>query len=130
MRRVLVVDDDEGLLFIIGEYLYSIGVGFHLANGAAQARLSLARRHFDLVISDLNMPGESGLDLFRSLWFKRPAIPFILMSGGLDPRLRRKAISMGVRDFLEKPFQLNDLRRIILDSDRYAHSADIGAPAA
>jgi len=130
MNRILVVDDDEDLLFIIGEYLDSNGIGSHLAVSAAQARKRLAHFEYDLVISDLNMPGESGLDLFRSTSFRYPQLPFILMSGNLDPRLRREAISMGVCNFVQKPFELSYLKRLITDPDRCAVPAAIGAPAA
>jgi DNA-binding NtrC family response regulator len=130
MYRVLVVDDDDELLFIIGEYLGSNGIEFHLAQSAAQARKCLNHCEYDLVISDLQMPGESGLDLYRSVSFSYPGLPFILMSGNMDPRVRREAMSMGVCNFVEKPFKLSDLRRLITDPDRCVIRAEIGAPAA
>jgi DNA-binding NtrC family response regulator len=130
MRKVLVVDDDEDLLFIIGEYLDSNGIQFHLAQSAAQARKRLSHCDYDLIISDLYMPGESGLDLFRSVSFRYPGLPFILMSGNLDPRLRREAMSMGICSFMEKPFEMSDLKRLITDPDLCAIRAGIGAPAA
>jgi DNA-binding NtrC family response regulator len=130
MRRVLIVDDDDELLFIIGEYLGSSGIEFHLAMSAAQARKRLNHCEYDMVISDLQMPGESGLDLYRSVSFRYPELPFILMSGNLDPRLRREAISMGICNFVEKPFELSDLKRIITDPCRCVIRAGIGAPAA
>jgi two-component system, OmpR family, phosphate regulon response regulator OmpR len=130
MLRVLLVDDDEDLLFIVGEYLESKGIEFHLANSAAQARKRLAHFHYDLVVSDFQMPGESGLDLFRSLSLRYPEIPFVLMSGNMDSRLRREALSMGVWNVLEKPFDLRQLRRFILESGRLAIGKEIGVPAA
>ena len=129
MNKVLLVDDDEELLFLIGEYLGAYGIEFDLAESAAQARKRLKYCEYDLIISDLNMPGESGLDLFRSVSSRYPGLPFILMSGNRDPRLRREAMSMGICDFLEKPFLLSDLKRIITDSACVKRAA-IGAPAA
>ncbi len=130
MYRVLVVDDDDDLLFIIGEYLGSNGIEFHLAQSAAQARKRLNHCEYDLVISDLQMPGESGLDLYRSVSFRYPGLPFILMSGNMDPRVRLEAMSLGVCNFVEKPFELSDLKRLIADQDRCAIRAGIGAPTA
>ena len=130
MRTVLVVDDDEDLLFIMGEYLDSTGIRFHLATSAAQARKCLARFDYDLVISDLHMPGESGLDLFRTVSLRYPGLNFILMSGNLAPRLRREAIAMGICIFVEKPFQLSDLIPLITDSDLCEVRAGIGASTA
>ncbi len=113
MARLLIVDDDKGFLFLMGEYLDSFGFDFELANSAAQARNRLKRGRFDLVISDFNMPGESGLDLFRYVSSMYPRLRFILMSGCNDPRVKREALSMGCSGFLEKPFKFADLIRMI-----------------
>ena len=129
MNKALLVDDDEDLLFLIGEYLEAYGIEFDLAESAAQARKRLKYCEYDIVISDLNMPGESGFDLFRSVSSRYPELPFVLMSGNRDPRLRREAVSMGICTFLEKPFLLSDLKRIITDSACVKRAA-IGAPAA
>jgi DNA-binding NtrC family response regulator len=134
MRRVLVVDDDEDLLFIIGEFLDSCEVRFDMASSAAQARKLLAHCRYGTVISDFNMPGESGLDLYRSVSLRYPEVHFTLMSANLDQRLRREAMAMGIRSFLSKPFDLADLKNIILNagarSDKDAHAVAGGAPAA
>ncbi len=130
MGKVLIVDDDEDLLFIIGEYLESYGIDFDLARSASQARKHLTHCEYGMVISDLNMPGESGLDLFRFVSSRQPRLPFILMSGNRDPRLRREAIGMGICNFVEKPFHLNELRSMISGSSRCAIRAEMGAPAA
>ncbi len=123
MGKVLLVDDDEDLLFLIGEYLEAYGIEFDLAGSAAQARKHLKYSEYDLVISDLNMPGDSGLDLFRSVSSRYPGLPFILMSGNRDPRLRREAMSMGICNYLEKPFLLSDLKRFITGSSRVKRAA-------
>jgi len=130
MFRLLLVDDDEDLLVIMGEYLDSNGIQFHSVKSAAQARKCLAHFNYDLIISDFQMPGESGLDLFRSVSLRYPEIPFILMSGNLDSRLKREALGMGVCNVLEKPFELADLKQLILDSDRCAVAGEVGVPAA
>ena len=113
MTRVLVVDDDEALLFIIEEYLNMNGIECHTATTVSRARKSLMNLDCDVVVSDMQMPGESGLELFRFLSFRRPKLPFILMSGGLDSRTRRESLRMGICRFLEKPFELSVLKRLI-----------------
>ena len=113
MAKLLIVDDDKGFLFLMGEYLESFGFDFELADSASQARSRLRRDRFDLVISDFNMPGESGLDLFRYVSSIYPRLRFILMSGCNDPRVKREAMSMGCSGFLEKPFKFADLLRMI-----------------
>lgn len=130
MPTVLVVDDNEDLLFIIEEYLNMNGIECHTATSVSRARKNLVHQDYDLVVSDLQMPGESGLELFRFLSFTRPKLPFLLMSGSLDSRTRRQALKMGICRFLEKPFELSVLRRMILSLAPCDAQADIGAPAA
>ncbi len=113
MAKLLIVDDDKGFLFLMGEYLESFGFDVELVDNTAKARNRLKRGRFDLVISDFNMPGESGLDLFRHISSMYPRLRFILMSGCNDPRVRREALGMGCSGYLEKPFKFTDLIRMI-----------------
>ncbi|MCL5406779.1 MAG: response regulator [Deltaproteobacteria bacterium] len=130
MIRVLLVDDDEDLLFIIGEYLNMNGIECHTATSVSRARKRILLCDYDMVISDLQMPGESGLELFRFVSFRHPKLPFILMSGNQDPRIRRQALKMGVYRFLEKPFELNMLKHIITNPVPCETQVGVGAPAA
>ncbi len=130
MTKILLVDDDEDFLFLIREYLESYGFESDTADSAMQARKRLNRSRYDLVISDFNMPGESGLELFRSVTSRYPDLPFILMTGNCDPRLKREAFSMGVSEFVEKPFSMIDLKRIIAYTARCRTRTRVPAPAA
>ncbi len=130
MGKILIVDDDEDLLFLIGEYLESCGIEFDTAASAAQARKRLNHSRYDLVISDFNMPGESGLDLFRSVSIRQPETPFILMTGNSDPRLRREAVAMGICDFMEKPFHFRELKRLLSSAAQRRIRSIASAPAA
>ncbi len=116
MAKLLIVDDDKDILFLMGEYLTACGFEFQLADSVAQARHYLGNSRYDVVLSDFNMPGESGLDLYRYVSARYPDIPFILMTGSCDPRVKRESLSMGVFDYIEKPFRLAHLRRVINNS--------------
>jgi DNA-binding NtrC family response regulator len=111
--RVLIVDDEADFLLLIGQYLEAKGVDFELAGGAAQARKRLMDSRFDLVISDFNMPGESGLELFRFISSSYPGLRFVLMTGCTDKDLKRKARRLGICGYLEKPFAMYDLMKVI-----------------
>ena len=113
MSKVLIVDDDEGLLFLLGEYLDSCGFQFDLANNVKKAREYLRESKYEVIISDLEMPGESGFDLFRYVAALYPEIRFVLMTGRLDSRIRREALRMGIQGYMEKPFRLSDLITLI-----------------
>ena len=129
MARILVVDDDDGLLFLIGEYLGAFGFDFTTASSVAQARHRLKHGRYDLVISDLHMGGESGLDLFRYVSARYPTIRFILMTGCLDSRIKREALKLGVCDYMEKPFQFSDLIEIIRNAPSRQTCAELPATA-
>jgi DNA-binding NtrC family response regulator len=113
MAKVLIVDDEMDFLLLIGQYLEAKGVDFELADSVAQARKYLGDSHFDVVISDFNMPGESGLDLFRFISSSYPGLRFVLMTGCTDKDLKRKARRLGICGYLEKPFAMYDLMKVI-----------------
>jgi DNA-binding NtrC family response regulator len=118
MFTILLIDDDEDALALMGAYLKMRGISSVTASGALEARKKLRNFIFDLVVSDYNMPGESGLDFYRSISSKYPDMPFLLMSGDADPRIKRRAMDMGVNAFLQKPFDLKDLADTIADFAR------------
>lgn len=130
MPRVLIVDDDQGILFLIREYLTAYGFQAVCANSAAQARNRLKHSTYDFIISDFNMPGESGLDLFRYVSCRYPGVPFILMTGCYDSRLKHEALKMGVWKYLEKPFQFSELVKMISKSYPSRSRVAVSAPAA
>jgi DNA-binding NtrC family response regulator len=114
MARILIVDDDADLLNLMGEYLESAGLEHDLAVSAEQARNFLKRSRYDMVVSDYNMPGESGLDLLRYTSFMYPKTPFILWSGHDDPRIKHESMRFGVYAYVQRPFYMAELRRIII----------------
>jgi two-component system phosphate regulon response regulator OmpR len=107
--RILIVDDDEGFLTILGAYLSARGFEPQLAGSAMQARHYLNRSHFDAILSDFQMPGETGLDLLRYIKTQYAGLPFFLMTGAGSTRLKREAMQMGSAGYIEKPFKISDL---------------------
>jgi DNA-binding response OmpR family regulator len=113
MARILLVDDEVELLFLISEYLNIRGFQSELATNAAEARLRLEEMQFDAVLSDFNMPGESGLDLLGHVSSRFPGLPFIMMSGSDYSSLKAQALEMGGREFIPKPFELKALTDLL-----------------
>jgi DNA-binding response OmpR family regulator len=127
MAGILIVDDDEGLLQLMGEYLESTALEHDLAVGAQQARNLLKCFKYEMVISDFKMPGESGLDLLRYVSRKYPETPFVLMTGYPDLRIKRESIRMGARAYIQKPFYVNELMQTIINLTRLDEA--VGPPA-
>ena len=109
MARLLIVDDDKDLLLIMSEYLSDYGFELELAYSAAQARHYLEHSACDAIVSDFNMPGESGLDLLGHVSSRYPGLPFIMMTGCSMPLLKDAAMKMGSSGYVVKPFRLRDL---------------------
>jgi len=126
--RILVVDDDPRVRSMLDRYL--TGEGFHVdcaENGDAMRRY-LAGNGFDLVILDLVIPGESGLDLARELRATRD-LPVIMLSGKGDLIDRVVGLEVGADDYVTKPFHLREvLARIRSVLRRCAPGQSPGSP--
>jgi two-component system OmpR family response regulator len=104
--RVLVVDDDAGVREVVRRYLEAQQFHVGEAGDAVAARLLLEREPYDLVLLDLGLPGEDGLDLARRL---RERWPVIIVSGRADPVDRVIGLEVGADDYVTKPFDLREL---------------------
>ena len=109
--RVLVLDDEEALLLVTRRLLTRLG---HRVEGFGQPAAALARFHedpgaFDLVITDFNMPGQSGLAIAAEIFRLRPGLPVLLVSGKVTDDLRRRARELGIREVLTKPVAFDEL---------------------
>lgn len=107
--RVLVVDDEENIRRLLRRRLEKRGYDCEVAASAQEASARLAERPFDAVISDVRMPGGSGLDLAETMRDRWPDIPVLLLTGVEDVRTAVQALKSGVSDYLLKPLDLDQL---------------------
>jgi DNA-binding NtrC family response regulator len=98
--RILVVDDDAEIALLVRKVLTAAGYSVSLATSAAQARSRFERETFDLVITDRQMPEESGADLIRALRRIKPTLPVVMMTA--YPSLRNEGVTL--QGYLAKPF--------------------------
>ncbi|MGH9487088.1 MAG: response regulator [Terriglobales bacterium] len=82
--RILIADNEPALAGLYAELLAAHGYEVHVASGGFEALADLRQSLPDLVISDINMPGMSGLELLAILRQRFPALPLIALSGGAD----------------------------------------------
>ena len=106
--HVLVVDDDERLRELLRRYLADNGFLVSTAGDAADARAKLGALDFDLIVMDVMMPGESGLELTRSLRQIRTT-PILLLTAMGEPENRITGLECGADDYLSKPFEPREL---------------------
>ena len=109
--HLLVVDDDARLRDLLRRYLSENGFRVTVAADAQEARANLASFAFDLIVLDVMMPGESGLDLTGALRSsdRNPRLPVLLLTAMAEPEDRVNGLEQGADDFLAKPFEPREL---------------------
>jgi len=111
--RILVVDDEEVIRRLIAQHLTGLG---HACEQAGDGRLGLAMAStgsFDVVLSDITMPGFDGLTLARELRKTAPSTPVVMVTGNATFDHALRAIRHGATDFLLKPFNLDALDQTV-----------------
>ncbi|HEV3188869.1 MAG TPA: response regulator [Polyangiaceae bacterium] len=111
--RILIVEDEPTLAHMYGRALSLSGHRVDQAADGMEGLKALLSVEYDLVVSDIRMPGMSGLDLLDKARRLRPDLPFVLMTAQLDVQLYGRAREMGVVRYLLKPVKLDQLTRAV-----------------
>lgn len=106
--HILVVDDDQKIRDLLRRFLVDQGFRITTASDAATARAAMRGLSFDLVLLDVMMPGESGLELARELKATRP-IPICMLTAQSEAEQRIEGLEAGVDDYIAKPFEPREL---------------------
>ena len=106
--HILVVDDDTRLRDLLRRYLGEQGYRVTVAKDAAHARAQLEAFDFDLIVLDIMLPGETGLELTSSLR-EKSAVPVLLLSAMGEAGDRINGLAVGADDYLPKPFEPREL---------------------
>jgi DNA-binding NtrC family response regulator len=118
MATLLIVDDDEA----IREALQELFEGEHLCHttGTAEEALALlAANSYDVVVTDISMPGMSGEDLLRFVRIYQPRTPVFFISGSIERRQADGLKTKGAFGYLLKPFRLEDVERSVTQAIEY-----------
>ena len=111
--EIAVIDDDDSFRLALVESLSSLGYrsdGYPSGENYIRAG---GHKSFDCIITDIHMPGISGLDLMKRLSAGGSKTPVVLITARLDTNLEAKAAAAGARCLLRKPFEINDLIKCI-----------------
>ena len=114
--KILIVDDDEGNLIALQAILQQEAFLVVPARNASSALSLIKRDQFDLVISDLRMPGISGLELLRSIRTQGYHMPVIMLTAFATVSDAVEAMKLGAIDFLSKPVRRETLLKIVTES--------------
>ena len=111
--RILVIDDNPHVVDILGTYLREEGYGVLGALTSDEGlKLAILSRP-ELVLLDIALPGTNGIELLKRIRSINPTSRVIMVSGNIDPALARKALELGALAYIDKPFDLAYLKRVI-----------------
>ena len=135
MARLLIVDDEDLIRRMLVRLLKRIGHDVEQAESAIAAKARLELEAFDLVLTDVNMPGESGLDLVRHVLANFPDTAAVMVTGVDDPETAETALQIGAYGYIIKPFETNEvlinvmnaLKRRALEIENRSHRTRLEA---
>jgi two-component system response regulator PilR (NtrC family) len=111
--RVLVVDDERSMREFLEIFLRSEGHAVRTAEGLAAAKAELSADDFDVVITDVQMPGGTGLDLLRTVQAESPETVVIVMTAFASTETAIEAMKAGAYDYVSKPFKVDEMRVVV-----------------
>ena len=119
LPHLLIAEDDEALAAILQEYLSDFGYDITLVNRGDDALRKIKEKHFDIILSDIVMPGAGGLDVLAASCSDPVKTLVLLMTGysGIEDAIH--AVEQGAYDFVSKPFQLPEIKVRIDNAARY-----------
>ena len=122
MEKILIVDDEEPIRKLLMRYLGTGNYDCVLAADAVEARSRLEEEEFDVILCDINMPGESGLDLVRDLRGRRADLAAVMVTGADEPAIAKTAFEVGAYDYIVKPLEQN---RVLISVTNALHRRDL-----
>jgi CheY-like chemotaxis protein len=118
-KTLLVVDDEVDLRDIVASELEFMGARVFQAENIARAEKILDENKIDLIISDIRMPGGTGVDLLDAVKIKNVSVPPVLLITGFADITTEDAFNKGAEALINKPFKLDDLIKMVI---RYTSS--------
>ncbi len=113
MNKILLIDDDIAICETISAFLQSQNYDIHIANSAKKAYDLILSHSYDCILIDFFLPDKEGTQFIQELHQKEIHIPAILITGSSDVKIARKAVQLGVYDYLVKPFKNKQLQQIV-----------------
>ena len=128
MKPVWIVDDDRSIRWVIEKALSREGIAFNSFSSAQDALDALSGDSPEVLVSDIRMPGRSGLELLNAVKQRHPAVPVIVMTAYSDLDSAVAAFQGGAYEYLPKPFDVDQavelIRRALDESRRETQAAE------
>jgi len=132
-EKILIVDDEVPVQRTLSRIMKRIQRKCSLASSAEEARTIMKEETFDLILCDIRLPGESGMDLISDVLSEYPETAVIMVSGMDDPEVAEKALEIGAYGYMIKPFKPSEviinvssaLRRQRLETESRTHRENL-----
>ncbi len=108
-----IIDDEDQVLDLIEQILKEEGLSIKRFNNAEDLQAQLSKLSFDIIISDLVLPGMSGLDLLDDIHEQGLDVPFVLITGYASLDSAIEAVNRGAFYYIKKPFNIEEIRFVI-----------------
>ncbi len=117
-KRILVVDDEERLTFLLQQSLKSLGQGYEIltAQAGEEALTKIREKPFDLIITDYRLQDMGGLQLTAAIKVFTPDTPVVLMTAYSSEELEAEAKRLRVYRYITKPFPIEEIKDIIKEA--------------
>ncbi|MCK4893312.1 MAG: response regulator [Calditrichia bacterium] len=117
IKRLLIVDDEEALTFSLYQIFINVKMECEVltASSGNEALTKIEQGEFDLVITDIAMPGINGLDLLSIIKGKHPMTKVIIITAYGSDENKDQAYQRGAEKYIEKPFDLFEIRDLVID---------------
>ncbi|PIV23297.1 MAG: hypothetical protein COZ69_11885 [Deltaproteobacteria bacterium CG_4_8_14_3_um_filter_45_9] len=112
-KRILVIEDDEEMRSLLKDFFEEDGFEIDSVSNGSEAFRKIAREPFDLIITDIRMPGLTGLDILPGIKKLQPEVSIIVITAFGSEEVSRKAFDRGATAYLEKPILFNKLRTLV-----------------
>jgi DNA-binding NtrC family response regulator len=107
--RILVVEDEDDLRNLLSHVLTTAGYDIATASDGEQAITTLKKQKFDLALLDIQMPNANGIQVLKFIKQNAPTTKAIMLTGYADLKHAMEAREFGARDFINKPYKLDDI---------------------
>ncbi|MGQ9655877.1 MAG: response regulator, partial [Thermodesulfobacteriota bacterium] len=124
IMKILIVDDEQRIRSLLAEYFEYKGWEVRTAQDGKEAIAALRSASFDVVLSDIRMPGASGLEVLRETRQGSSSTQVLLMTGYRDLQSAIVAVNQGAFAYVEKPFDIHELHEKALKAFEAKHLSD------
>jgi DNA-binding NtrC family response regulator len=113
IARILIIEDDEEMRSLLEDILSEEGFQTESVSNGSEGLRKVTQEPFDLILTDIRMPGLTGLDILPVIRRLRPEAPVIVITAFGNEEIRRRSVEKGATGYLEKPIHMDKLKALV-----------------